>query len=368
MNNTSDKDIEFDTDEFLEWAEEMAESEGVSTNEILDQTVSAYWVYTELQRTLNSVTDTTTANQSNHDPETGASTDGNDTIDQKEQPLPVGKRESISTSESEGSGVSESGPDYNDGLRKMSDERSQKELWQRLYDLSDKIDQNRRSQTERWVRLQDRVKSIEQEVNIMENENRGSRNSSENDAKMANVQSEIELLKEEIEQLNQSYEESLELRQEFKSRIEELERSQETIQSRVDDEFDSIESAFETALNRQEEFETRRSQLTDQIEDNTDTISSISEDKETLEAIRQTALQEGIEHAKCDYCDEDINISMLASPACPFCETPFNDIDPSGWNPLTSDVLTGAPRNLSADESEDFSPFLDEETDENGVS
>lgn len=284
----------------------------------------------------------------------------------------------------------------------MSGERSEGELWQRLYELSDKLGQNRRSQTERWIRLRDRVESIEQEVNMMENKNRrrGSDSSSENNTNMDNIQSDIDLLKQEIKQLKQSHEESVELRQEFNTRIEELEQSQETIQSRiddeheeytelrqefnrrieeleqsqettqsrVDDEFDSIENAFETALARQEKFETRRSQLTDQIEDNADTIDSMSEDRESLEVIRQTALEEGVENAKCDYCGEDIKISMLVSPECPFCETPLNDVDPGGWNPLNSDVLTGAPRDLSADESEEFNSFLDESTDTNGIS
>ena len=382
-DNMSDRDVEFDADEFLEWAEEIAESEGVSTDEILDQVVSAYWVYTELQRTLNSVADTPSTDQSPRKQGTKMSPDVNDDNVEQQQPSPVGQRESASPkseseSESESEDESKSGEDRisesslssDDGSRKMSGERSEGELWQRLYELSDKLDQNRRSQTERWIRLRDRVESIEREVNMMENNKRrrGSDSSSENKTNMDNIQSDVDLLKQEIKQLKQSHEESIELRQEFKTRIEELEQSQETIQSRIDDEFDSIESAFETALTRQEKFETRRSQLTDQIEDNADTIDSMSEDRETLEAIRQTALEEGVENAKCDYCDENIKISMLASPECPFCETPLNDVDPGGWNPLNSDVLTGAPRDLSADESEEFNSFLDENTDTNGIS
>jgi chromosome segregation ATPase len=373
-NNMSDR--EFDADEFLDWADRMAESEGVSTDKILDQIVSSYWVYTELQRTLNSVEDAPAANQSSREQETNTSSDTNnnddDDIEHRQQPLPVEIRESEpdSGSDSAEDSISESDLNSDNESRKMSGERSEGELWQRLYELSDKLDQNRRSQTERWIRLRDRVESIEREVNMIENEKqkRGSDSSSENKTNMDNIQSDVDLLKQEIKQLKQSHEESIELRQEFKTRIEELEQSQETIQSRIDDEFDSIESAFETALTRQEKFETRRSQLTDQIEDNADTIDSMSEDRETLEAIRQTALEKGVENAKCGYCDESIKISMLASPECPFCETPLNDVDPGGWNPLNSDVLTGAPRDLSADESEEFNSFLDENTDTNGIS
>jgi len=376
-DNMSDRDRdtgrEFDADEFLDWADRMAESEGVSTDKILDQVVSSYWVYTELQRTLNSVEDAPGANQSNREQETNTSSDVNnnddDDIEHRQQPLPVEIRESEPNfgSDSAEDSISENELNSDNGSTKMSDKRSENELWQRLYDLSDKLDQNRRSQTERWTRLRDRVESIEQEMNMMENESRGSDNLSGNPTNMDNIQSEIDALKQEVEQLNQSREESLQLRQEFKARIEELESSQEAIQSRVDNEFDSIENAFETALSRQEEFETRRSQLMDQIEDNADTIDSMSEDKETLDAIRQTALEQGVESAKCEYCDENIKISMLASPECPFCETPLNDIDPGGWNPFSSDVLTGAPRDLSVDESEDFNSLLDESADANGI-
>lgn len=367
------RDIEFDADEFLDWADRMAESEGVPTSKILDQVVSSYWVYTELQRTLNSVEDAPGAKQSTREQETNTPSDANnddDDIEQRQQPLPVGIRESEpdSGSESTKDSISENDLNSDNGSTKMSDKRSESELWQRLYDLSDKLDQNRQSQTERWTRLRDRVESIEQEVNMVENERCGSDNSSGNITNMDDIQSEIDLLKQEIEQLNQSHEESLQLRQEFKTRIEELERSQEAIQSRVDDEFDSIENAFETAVSRQEEFETRRSQLMSQIEDNADTIDSMSEDKETLDAIRQTALEEGVESAKCDYCSENIKISMLVSPECPFCETPLNDIDPGGWSPFNSDVLIGAPRDLSVDESEDFNSPLDENADTNGIS
>ncbi|ERG90127.1 MAG: hypothetical protein J07HQW1_00140 [Haloquadratum walsbyi J07HQW1] len=96
----SGRDVEFDADEFLEWAEEIAESEGVSTDEILDQVVSAYWVYTELQRTLNSVADTPATDRSPREQRTKVSPDVNDNIEQQ-QPSPVGQRESASASASE---------------------------------------------------------------------------------------------------------------------------------------------------------------------------------------------------------------------------------------------------------------------------
>ncbi|ERG94600.1 hypothetical protein [Haloquadratum walsbyi] len=368
VDHTSDKHIEPDADEFLDWAEEIAESEEVSMGKIFDQLVSAYWIRTELQRTLSSVADTSAANQLPHE-QNDTSSEDNKT---EQQPLPTKRLASESKSESASvsaeSGISESGPEYN-GSKKMSDESSEKELWQRLYDLSDELDQNRRSQTERWIRIRDRVESIEQQVNMVENENKsGATNStSGSDTRMSDIRSEIDLIKENIEQLKESREESLELQQELEQRINELEESQEAIRSRIDDEFDSIENAFEAAINRQEKIETRRSQLTDQIEDNTDTIESINNSQENLEDIRQAALKEGIENADCDYCSKEIKISMLTSPECPFCETPFNDIDPGGWSPFNSNILTGAPRDLSADDPEDFNSFLNENTSENGI-
>jgi hypothetical protein len=40
-NRDKDTNREFDADEFLDWADRMAESEGVSTDKILDQVVSS---------------------------------------------------------------------------------------------------------------------------------------------------------------------------------------------------------------------------------------------------------------------------------------------------------------------------------------
>ena len=180
-NRDKDTNGEFDADEFLDWADRMAESEGVSTDKILDQVVSSYWVYTELQRTLNSVEDAPAANQSSREQETNTSSDTNnndDDIEHRQQPLPVEIRESEpdSGSDSAEDSISENDLNSDNGSTKMSHKRSENELWQRLYDLSDKLDQNRRSQTERWTRLRDRVESIEQEVNMVENESRGSDN------------------------------------------------------------------------------------------------------------------------------------------------------------------------------------------------
>jgi predicted nucleic acid-binding Zn-ribbon protein len=362
--NMSDENEETDTKEFLNWAEEMAESEGVSTEEILDQVVSAYWVYTELQRTLNSVTNTRLPrNQA-----TDTSADIDESSDQQQQPSSEGTQEPASRKER----VSEDSSTQNSGFRTMSDERSQKELWQRLYDLSDKIDQHRQSQTERWMRLRDRVDDIEQEVKTVDNQNQNQAQApdrpSGNTMRVNNIQSDIDQLKEEIDHLQDSHEELLELHQEFETRIEDFERSQEAIQSRIDTEFDSIESAFETAMNQQEEIQTRHSKLTNQIENNSETIESIADTKATLETIKQTALEEGIKEAKCDYCGQNIQISMLASPECPFCETPLNDVSPGGWNPLDSNVLTGAPRDLSSDDSENLNSLLDENVTNGGLS
>ena len=47
--------------------------------------------------------------------------------------------------------------------------------------------------------------------------------------------------------------------------------------------------------------------------------------------LRKTANRNGISEAACDACGGSVRLGLLDEPACPFCESQFDGVEPGGW-------------------------------------
>jgi DNA repair exonuclease SbcCD ATPase subunit len=52
-------------------------------------------------------------------------------------------------------------------------------------------------------------------------------------------------------------------------------------------------------------------------------------DRDRLDAILRTANRHGIKKADCGGCGNTVRLSLLSTPECPYCESPFDDLDPA---------------------------------------
>lgn len=52
-------------------------------------------------------------------------------------------------------------------------------------------------------------------------------------------------------------------------------------------------------------------------------------DRERLGSILRTANRHGVTKAACEGCENTVQLSLLSSPECPYCEARFDDLDPA---------------------------------------
>ena len=53
--------------------------------------------------------------------------------------------------------------------------------------------------------------------------------------------------------------------------------------------------------------------------------------RDAVADIRKTANRTGVSEAACDACGGSVRIGLLDEPACPFCESQFDGVEPGGW-------------------------------------
>lgn len=320
------EDNKLTADEFLDWVEQTADTKEESTENVFDELVSAYWVYTELQRTLDSI----------ENPPVSESTEvAHRDEDPSSSPTPQRDQSDEGT-------VSNPPPDSSNKNRnetKMESNSSSSELWSRIYDVSRRIETYNKEQTERLIQAETRIDSIERTMQSIENQSIEHTTTTDNSVKESSefydeldeVRSELSALESDVQTIQQSYEE---------------------LRAQVEQEFNSIETAFEKAIDSRENLEAELSDWSERVENDSAMINSLVDDQKRLQEIKKEAMQLGVQDAKCEHCGEQVDISMLAAPECPHCETPFDNISPSGWNPLRSNIMTTAPRDLSTEASQ----------------
>lgn len=143
------------------------------------------------------------------------------------------------------------------------------------------------------------------------------------------------------------------LAQRLSSVEEKLGDRQNELQSRFDEEFANLETILDYLIEMTDDLESRL----DQVVEEQAAERTHREEQERLVDLKRLASRLGVKSAKCEYCDERIEIALLPTPDCPQCDRRFTDIQPSQrWLGLGTDVLKVTSE-----------PYLDEKGDDHYV-
>jgi len=80
--------------------------------------------------------------------------------------------------------------------------------------------------------------------------------------------------------------------------------------------------------------------------------SHITHEK-ALAKLLETAAREGVEKARCDNCNEEVVLSLLAEPACPHCRSVFDDVEPGSLFFNSASLIVADRPALEAGETTD---------------
>lgn len=139
-----------------------------------------------------------------------------------------------------------------------------------------------------------------------------------------------------------------------------LEARQRDLRAYVDEENDYVASVLEHLLDRADEtderlaalaeleervaaLETTAESLTEQTEALAETVASRADDHERLTRLTRAAAAEGVRTATCAACGDDVDVTLLTTPACPGCDRRFEDLEPPARRFFGTATLTVAP-------------------------
>lgn len=173
-----------------------------------------------------------------------------------------------------------------------------------------------------------------------------------------------------------------------------LDRLDSTLDA-VETDVDAVDERVANAEERLSTAEGRLEELTTADEDRSEKLSRVARavvgaqrelrvvrrdraDRERLDSILRRANRHGVTKADCEGCGNTVQLSLLSSPECPYCEARFDEIDPADrfyrrstlsvdeTPALEGDVASSGPVSASTD-SRDGTPSGSDPADGEGV-
>lgn len=398
-----DDHLETDANSFGEWIEQVADSRGVSEDELLHQLMSSYWMMDELATVIDDLEidagrgDTTTETGSDDRSKTAAS--------DHERARSTGNRETSSVQEpSNRSGVSV--PGENDegvielietlkGWKSARDQPESSTVDENLIDLIQVIQEGHQAalgsrtdgevqspgagaaeanETVQLIRALkefsepsggDLGKQLEAERQYQELEKQieeleGAVETATQDVQRVdqNSQQRTQELAQTLQRVNErldSIEESLAEKPDaatvdkLEGAINDVTDQVTVVQSRVDSRYDEIESEFDNVeqilehlFDRVDENAAENAALADRL-GNMQSRMEVLDDLEAVGSLKRKANRAGISTADCGSCGESVDVGQLTEPACPFCNTEYDGLaTDKKWGIFSHHTLTEA--------------------------
>lgn len=264
-----------------DWLEEVAQSEGLSKEEAVEELLSAYWQLMEIAEVFDGRPGPTEPSDSTaNDPDNVQPESGDDNSDLEPRIAELSKR--IERLEQQTAPSS---------LRQTSNVEDVSHLLTRLNDL------------------EGFAATLEAEVDDI--------------GEIAVHTKDYQAFK----QISKSFQESITNRQ-------------DRLQEQIRPEFENIRTILEHLLDRTDSNEARVERVISRFESHLDSRQA---EREKLVSISQKAIEQGVDVADCDHCSLAINLAKLRTPVCPHCGYKFDDLKTTSqlvglWN---SHVLTG---------------------------
>lgn len=279
-----------------EWIRDVAASEGVSEQEVVERMMSAYWIVTE----LGGFIDESHTDSSEHSRAQASDLGGNRT---PEESAPDGD-DSVEDLLRLARLVEETSPSATQGNDNVGESDALRQLTPKLDRLSQDV--------ERLV------------SHLDHSTDRGVEAARTGDtADTVDSHSAVADLSDEVSDLAE--------------RLENLESRHSAGQREVNENFSYVEEILTHLVERINGFEDR----VDELDESLATVESSIGDSR-LADIKRTANVQGIDEARCDGCDETVKVSLLEEPECPQCHRQFDDLsrEPRWFGLSSVDVLT----------------------------
>ncbi|MEA1932243.1 MAG: hypothetical protein U9O06_11945 [Euryarchaeota archaeon] len=119
--------------------------------------------------------------------------------------------------------------------------------------------------------------------------------------------------------------------EELQASIEEIEAEVETLDEMVEDRLGVAEGELGSVSESVETLETKADRLAGAVVDlrrRLKRVESHITHQTALAELLETAAREEIEKARCNNCNETVQLGLLVEPACPHCRSVFDGIEP----------------------------------------
>ncbi len=283
-----------DIGQFNEWLEQTAEREGTSTDELLGQLVSTYWILSELTElvdespydTLSAQTaaeeGSSTSAETTEDDEAGSRSELVDVVQsiaemhskpepqqQSSQAIDSSVLELIRSMNQGGSGGGNQGMSYRD-VRAMVDD----------------------------------VKSVEEDVSGLRQE----------------VSGRLDSLESTVDDLGGTVEQNTSVIQELTAEGTERSNRLDAIESRFESSYDDVREILSHLLDETDEHDAKLDTIVDAYDDDVTAIKHRQRRQVDLAELKTDAARRDLSRATCEHCDNAFNIALLGEPACPHCD------------------------------------------------
>ncbi|MFB6360173.1 MAG: hypothetical protein ABEH59_02515 [Halobacteriales archaeon] len=394
-----------DAESFGEWIEQVADSRGVSEDELLHQLMSSYWMMDELATVIDDLEIEAGRGVSG----TGGGGEGaRPATDPEPKPDRSNREDAPTAGADQGDREAASSPaDYDDGviplietLKDWKAERAQPEsssVDENLIDLIEVIQKgnqavgggqsaaeprNRRepdaggvSETVQLIRALKEFNDSSEGGNIQE-QLAAEQKHRELADRIEELEAEIEAATKDVQQVDQATKQRTrkvaKQLQQLDSRLDTIEETLETkpdaeaveqiegklgevsdqvtkVRGDVDSQFDEVETEFENVeqilnhlFDQVDENESRTETLNEQVS----TIRSrmhVLDDLEAAKDLQREAHEAGVSTATCESCRDAVEVGQLTEPACPYCGTEFDGLtEEKKWGIFRHQVLTDA--------------------------
>lgn len=297
-----DKDIGAEgmtTDSVEEWLEEIAETEGLSREETLEDLVSSYWRLEEIFHLLQD-----TDIDLDRSPESPAKRDVATERDLEELRSQVNRiAQKLEESEANAASIAELQGAVNNLDSRL--EQSEDQLSEVSGELSELLDGPLAEPDE----LVDQLTTLERRMN--------------------RVESQVSQIDDQLEDLV----DSAVTHDQFDAYVQEVSSTQEVLRNEhrslkelVRNEFGNIRTILTHLLETSGGSKEPNRQASQKFEND---VRDHLEEEATVASILRVANREGIRTASCDHCGHTVDLSLLESPVCPNCERVFENLESS---------------------------------------
>jgi hypothetical protein len=261
-----------------EWLSQQAAEEDISQEQLFGRLVSSYWTLNEMEELL------------------GGATDGDRSIGRPSSENPV---------------------------------ESDSEAHERLMELEETVEtevEHRQSLDMLVETTADRLTTVEETVEELSAEVEGLDES---------LNRKHESLTEQTDELAEELEQERETRA---SEQQMLAGEQERISTRLDSEFDNLETILTYLVSRTDELEADVSDVDSRQEE---ALMRLRWERDALNSIKRDAADANVQSGECESCGETIDLGLLSQPYCPACENTLTGVtEERKWLLFSNIVVT----------------------------